>query len=120
MLGLLQLSVIEKIAYFESTIIINELMNETVRHIFTKSDSEKKFVYFFVLLAAAIGGFEHLISLTQVIFFLPIERIEQTSSILCRKLAPHFLKSFSSVTPYALNYAFSLLIAPTARNECSQ
>lgn len=42
MLGLLQLSVMEEIAYFESTIIINELMNETVRHIFTKSDSEKK------------------------------------------------------------------------------
>lgn len=50
MLGLLQLSVMEEIAYFESTIIINELMNETVRHIFTKSDSEKN-VYFFVLLA---------------------------------------------------------------------
>lgn len=45
MLGLLQLSVMEEIAYFESTIIINELMNETVRHIFTKSDSEKKCLF---------------------------------------------------------------------------
>lgn len=45
MLGLLQLPVMEEIAYFESTIIINELMNETVRHILTKSDSEKNCLF---------------------------------------------------------------------------
>lgn len=41
----------EEIAYFESTIIINELMNETVRHIFTRNDSGGKKVHFFVILA---------------------------------------------------------------------